>query len=1450
MGATTALLALLASAAVAQGRPPLPPVKLGFQSQPPQTVQGGSRINPSIRVALLDSTNTPVTTANDSVTLAILKSNAEGGALSGRLTVAAKGGVATFDSISLNKLGTYTLIATTQALGVASADSRAVTVVVGSAARLAFISAPTNIGKAGFFLKFLRVAVQDSGGNFVGQLAGWPITVALGSSSAPTTLSGTLKLDLAKSVADFKDLKFATPAEGVTLVASTIIPGIIPATSAPFAVRDPGPPARVRIDGQKRYQAGNPPLKDAIVVSVHDSSGIWLPKGGPAGQPVLTLIDGPQQVLRPSAPVFDKSRGFWVFSPAFSRPGSYRLVATYPSLIADTSSSITVDVGAPKKLEIMLQPQPTGVDQPITPAVQVRVVDASRTLVASASDTITVSLHPRPGLTGAIGGTTVVEANNGIATFDNIKISAPGEGYKLLFFSKRAIEKDTSAGFSVGAVGTVAKLRIVAVPPNVTAGAVIAPSIKVVGTDSSGNVVRSFAEPVTLSLTGGPPGASMKGTLEVDPVDGVAVFNNVKIDSVGTAYRIVAKAADVAADTSQNQIDVTTGPAAGLKFRTQPQKFEYGQEMPGTIQVDVVDAGGNPVRGATDSLVLSVNPFYPISGNFVARAVGGVATFSNLRVDGLPNGREATLVVASAAQPGLTRGVSAPFTSSPGKAAKLVVTQVPALMNQGQGSQRDVVKVEVRDANNNLALDNSEITLSLGANPGRATLGGTVKRKAVNGVATFSELVLTRLGRGYTFVASAGALEAGTSQPFDVAGKMYQIAFKTPPLDGVRNAPLPVVVQVQDSLGTPVNAGAVKITFSLGVSPNPKATVEGTVEVMAQSSQPGVATAPTEAKVADLRISEDGQGFRLLASGPTLASAESEPFTMLRYGSPRKLAFDGPVPVSNPGKPITPDVKLVVLDSAGNVVENSTDNIMVTLESNAAGATASAPTLSATAAAGRATLAGLAISGVGTGFVLRATSGTLEAATSAPFAVVDAGAPCKLAFTSQPQKTTAGAAIAPALTVAVQSCDGTVVATATPEITLEVGAGAPEGSRLEGSTGTPAAAGTASFSDLQIKRAFDGYTLVARASGLTPAQSAPFSVVAGAAAKLIVLNQPENAVAGENLKGQVRVMIADVHNNRVTSAPNQISIGTTCSFKSTSTTAGSPIKSWQGSFTLPSGTCTSAKGAPVGAIRGEAVFDLSKFQVRGAAADIKYVFTSPSLEQAESPSFRISPSVPYALGFEGIATSEPRRAKIPFEPIKVTIRDSIGNDVGQGTDLIQLGLSGKAGTLTGAKEQQAESGVAQFKNLSVSEGGDGIALVASATGLLTGTSSAFSVARFGKPVRLYFREFATVSAPDQRFVVRVEIHDDVANVVDTARAEIKLSIENNAGDGTAELRGEGPSDTKAGVAEFRDVRIRQPGEGYTLRATGGGLQDAVSVPFTIGVPPQAAPPPPKKPPTS
>src|SRR5262245_11397392 len=96
--------------------------KLTFTVQP-STVAAGGSITPAVQVTIQDASGNTVTTATNSVTIAI-GTNPAGGTLSGTLTVAAVAGVATFSNLSIDKLGTGYMLAASS-MGLTTATSTA-----------------------------------------------------------------------------------------------------------------------------------------------------------------------------------------------------------------------------------------------------------------------------------------------------------------------------------------------------------------------------------------------------------------------------------------------------------------------------------------------------------------------------------------------------------------------------------------------------------------------------------------------------------------------------------------------------------------------------------------------------------------------------------------------------------------------------------------------------------------------------------------------------------------------------------------------------------------------------------------------------------------------------------------------------------------------------------------------------------------------------------------------------------------------------------------------------------------------------------------------------------------------------------------------------------------------------------------------------------------------------
>src|SRR5207248_3336122 len=80
------------------------------------------------------------------------------------------------------------------------------------------------------------------------------------------------------------------------------------------------------------------------------------------------------------------------------------------------------------------------------------------------------------------------------------------------------------------------------------------------------------------------------------------------------------------------------------------------------------------------------------------------------------------------------------------------------------------VQVTAQDAQGNTATGfTGNVTIAIGTNPGSGTLGGTLTHAAVDGVATFADLSIDKVGTGYTLTATGAG--SATSAAFNVTAR-------------------------------------------------------------------------------------------------------------------------------------------------------------------------------------------------------------------------------------------------------------------------------------------------------------------------------------------------------------------------------------------------------------------------------------------------------------------------------------------------------------------------------------------------------------------------------------------------------------------------------------------------------------------------------------------------------
>jgi hypothetical protein len=100
-------------------------------------------------------------------------------------------------------------------------------------------------------------------------------------------------------------------------------------------------------------------------------------------------------------------------------------------------------------LVFTVQPSNVQVGSAIAPAVQVTVRNTIGETVTTSDTTVTISIVPGTGTSGAIlTGTNSTNAINGVATFNNLRISLAGTGYQLTA-SGQGIAPATSSLFDV-----------------------------------------------------------------------------------------------------------------------------------------------------------------------------------------------------------------------------------------------------------------------------------------------------------------------------------------------------------------------------------------------------------------------------------------------------------------------------------------------------------------------------------------------------------------------------------------------------------------------------------------------------------------------------------------------------------------------------------------------------------------------------------------------------------------------------------------------------------------------------------------------------------------------------------------------------------------------------------------------------------------------------------------
>ncbi len=451
----------------------------------------------------------------------------------------------------------------------------------------------------------------------------------------------------------------------------------------------------------------------------------------------------------------------------------YNLAASSAGLASATSNTFNVvDPAAAIVLAFSAQPTATTAGSIVTPNVAVAIRNSSNATVTSANNAITLSIASGPA--GAtLGGTTTVTAVNGIAAFTNLSITTSG-AYTLKATAS-GLNNGTSASFAISP-SVATKLAVTAQPTTMIAGQVIATPLVVQIQDQYGNLVTTASNPITVEpgVCGGnvipsATGPYFGGTLTISAANGVATFSNIRPRrATRCSANISASATGLSSasgwNTGANPILPSGATQLGFvqNIGTPTANVAFYASI-----VEFADSLGNITNQGSNVVTLSIgtNPSVAsLSGATVIAATTGSATFSNIAIS--KGGTGYTLVAKSS---GVSDGTSNTFNVNAfGAAAQLAFTVQPSSTAAGAAIAPSI-QVSILDAVGN-AVTNSTVavTIALGANPGGSSIGGTFTVNAVNGVATFTNITLSKAASGYTLSATSVGLGTTLSNTFTI----------------------------------------------------------------------------------------------------------------------------------------------------------------------------------------------------------------------------------------------------------------------------------------------------------------------------------------------------------------------------------------------------------------------------------------------------------------------------------------------------------------------------------------------------------------------------------------------------------------------------------------------------------------------------------------------------------
>jgi len=460
-------VSLTASTTVGLTVTPVPTQLLIIQQ--PSNATAGSTVNPSVVLEIEDQFGHVITSDDSFVTLS---ANSGPGTLSGITMIQAQYGVATFENLSLDTAGTYTLTASDTNDYLSSAPSIPFTIMPAAASQLVFTTQPAD-ATAATTMAPVFVTIEDQYGNVeTADNSAVNLAIASGPAGGVFTPASILSANAVNGVATFSVLALDT-AGTYTLAASDTADSLSGFVSNSFTIT-PAAAAKLAFLQQPTNTTAGNLISPAVTVAVEDQYGNIVTSDNSY---VILHVRGPLSKERDRDYDLDggfpggvdrfgdfalsaacESRhlhtyrvqvqnGVAVFSNlSLDKAGTYTLKATDDCLAAATSNSFAVTPAAATRMVFLDMPCINGRSK--TFGVEVALFDKYGNLATNDTSSVTLSLgtHPKNAV---LSGTLTEAVVNGVATFDGLSLS-PSGCYALVAADSNGIPSVVSPHFYFG----------------------------------------------------------------------------------------------------------------------------------------------------------------------------------------------------------------------------------------------------------------------------------------------------------------------------------------------------------------------------------------------------------------------------------------------------------------------------------------------------------------------------------------------------------------------------------------------------------------------------------------------------------------------------------------------------------------------------------------------------------------------------------------------------------------------------------------------------------------------------------------------------------------------------------------------------------------------------------------------------------------------------------------